>query len=336
MYTEATSLVWGALHRLWYVVPLFLCLAFLLIWSFFVSYKRVQKLVHLKHLAHLLPGSSRIKMVTRLLLKLCALLFLSIALLQPQWGKKEIVVEQEGRDVLILLDISRSMQAKDLKPSRLDFVKLKLRKLVSQMSFERIGLILFSGSAFVQCPLTADYKTFLMYLNHVTTESVSSGTTAIGASLRKAIEVFNRSKNRKNKLVLLVTDGEDFASDTAKMKKLIEREGITLFAWGAGSEQGAPIPVFNAQGVQVGNEKDAKGAIALTKLNEQLLQQLSQEMGGSYERITLDNGDVARTIAKISAFETEILEGRKLSEYHDRYPLFLGLSWVCLLLEWVL
>jgi Ca-activated chloride channel family protein len=228
------------------------------------------------------------------------------------------------------------MQAQDVKPNRLAFVKLKIRKLLSRLSFERVGLILFSGSAFVQCPLTADYRTFLLFLDQVTTESISSGTTAIGSAIMKAAELFNRSQNRKNKLLLLVTDGEDFASRVEEVARVIEKEKITVFSWGVGTTQGAPVPLFDSRGVMTGYAKDKTGAIATTTLNEELLQKLSSAMGGRYERVMPDDGDVERIVHALAGYEREKLEERSLVQYQERYPLFLAITWASLLLEWLI
>lgn len=328
-------LLWAALDRAWYA-PVFLIAVVLVCWGYITYARRLEVLVHHRYFKLLLPGYARWRGVLKVLLLTVAMGGLFIALLQPQWGKKEIEVTQEGRDVLIALDVSRSMLAQDVKPSRLAFTKLKVRKLLQKLSFERVGLILFSGNAFVQCPLTADYKTFQLFLDHVTPESISSGTTAIGNAINRAVEVFDRSKGRKNKLLLMVTDGEDFASDITQVVARIKKDNVTVLAWGVGSEQGAPIPVFDAYGKQQGNQKDAEGKLAITKLNPALLKQISAELEGRYEPLTLDDGDIDRIVEYVQQFEREALADRKMNQYHDRYPLFLALSWASLILEWLL
>jgi Ca-activated chloride channel family protein len=326
---------WGAPERIW-------CLPFIIVISigFWVWARRTVRmqalLAHARHVRFMMPGFAAWRMYMRAALLTIGFLGIAIALLQPQWGHKEVPVQQEGRDVLIALDVSGSMQAQDVKPNRLAFVKLKIRKLLARLSFERVGLILFSGSAFVQCPLTADYRTFLLFLDQVTTESISSGTTAIGSAIMKAAELFNRSQNRKNKLLLLVTDGEDFASRVEEVARVIEKERITVFSWGAGTTQGAPVPLFDSRGVMTGYAKDKTGTIATTKLNEELLQKLSSDMGGRYERVMPDDGDVERIVQALAGYEREKLEERSLVQYQERYPLFLAITWASLLLEWLI
>jgi len=326
---------WGALHRLWYASLFFIAVA-AVIWGYVTYRGRMKVLAHKDWAGLLLPFSCmwRVRMRTGLLIT--ALISIFIALLQPQWGRKDEVVQQEGRDVLVLLDISRSMQAQDVRPSRLAFVKLKVRKLLQQLSFERVGLILFSGTAFLQCPLTADYQTFLLFLEQVTTEVISSGTTAISSAISQAVTVFARSKKRKNRLVLLITDGEDFASNMKQVVQQVKREKLTVISWGVGSDQGAPIPVVDEHGRPQGHVKDARGNVALTKLNEPLLRHISDELGGHYEYVSVDDGDITRIARYLDRFEKEQLEERLFNQYHDRYPLFLFIAWFCLMLEWII
>lgn len=329
------TLVWGALERMW-LAPFFVVAAAAVIFGYITYRRRLKVLAHALHVRSMLPGYAPWRGATKLVLLLVAIVSLFLALLQPQWGRKEVSVQQEGRDILIALDISRSMQAKDVKPSRLSFVKLKIRKLLDKLSFERVGLILFSGSAFVQCPLTADYKTFLMFLEHVNTETISSGTTAIGTAVTKASEVFKRSKNRKNKLVLLITDGEDFVSNTKRIADQVRREGVTVLSWGVGTLEGAPVPLYDAYGRQQGHAKHKDGSLATSKLNEELLKDVSESIGGSYERVMQDDGDIVRIAEKLDQYEREHFDERNMSAYHDQYPWLLFVTWVCLAMEWLL
>lgn len=328
-------LLWAAPDRIIYLPLVILLGVAVIVWAY--NYvQRTAVLSALRHRSLIIARFAPWRIVVRAVLLIIGLSMIMIALLQPQWGRKEIEIAQEGRDVLIALDISGSMQAQDIKPSRLSFVKLKVRKLLERLSFERVGLILFSGNAFVQCPLTADYQTFLMFLDQVTTESISSGTTAISSAVTKAADLFNRSQNRKHKLLLLITDGEDFTSNADQLSQLIAKEKITVFAWGVGTPQGAPVPLYDSRGVMIGNAKNKDGSIAMTVLNEQLLQDISHKIGGHYERVMQDDSDLVRIAQSLDLYEREQLEERRVSHYEDRYPLFLAVAWGCLLLEWLL
>ena len=261
-----------------------------------------------------------------------AMFFLFIAILQPQWHKKEETIQQEGRNILIMLDISRSMLAQDLKPNRLEFVKLKLKALLQKLDSERVGLILFSGSAFLQCPLTSDFSTFSMFLDQVDVESISSGTTAIDAALQKMIQTFQQNQNYKNKLALLVTDGEDFSLNLKTVQKNAQQENIKIFALGVGTPEGAPIPKLNSSG----HETDENGQIALSRLNENLLQNICNSVDGKYVRTTQNDSDIDYIASLVQKFEKESFGDKKLSLYQDQYPWFLGTSWFFMALEWIL
>jgi Ca-activated chloride channel family protein len=310
------------------------------IWLSIKNYKKIkvsaQKLVHPANQKIILAGFSIKKHLLKTIFLCTALISIFFALLQPQWGKKEINVAQEGRDLLIALDISRSMLAKDLKPSRLEFTKLKIRKLLQKLDFERVGLILFSGSAFLQCPLTADHAAFLMFLDQVDVETIASGTTAIDSAISKSISVFEQSKDRKNKLVLLASDGEDFSLNLQGVKTKAAENEIKVFALGVGTLQGAPIPKFDRNGKPAGHETDEKGEIAISALNEKILEELSQNLGGDYFKITYDDSDLNQFLKKIKSFEKEKFEDKKISYYQDQYPWLLALAFIMLLLEWIL
>ena len=326
---------WAGIDRIIYL-PIFVIFSFLIIRNYLRIRRSTNLLVHPKQTSTIFKHFSLRKNLIKTILLISGLFFIFLALLQPQWGKQSQHITQEGRDLLIVLDISRSMQAQDMKPSRLDFAKLKIRNLLSRLHFDRVGLILFSGSAFVQCPLTVDQSAFLMFLDHVDTEVISSGTTAFDTALNKAMEVYGDTVGRKNKAVLLVTDGEDFSSNLQSAKQKAIEQNIKVLALGIGSTQGAPIPIFDHQGNQIGHEKDEHGVIALTKLNEPLLQSLCQELNGIYYRAHYDDGDIDGLVSVIKKFEKEKFMDRKVSRYHDQYPWLLGLAWIVLLLEWLL
>ena len=165
-------------------------------------------------------------------------LALFIAALRPQWGQKEVVIKQEGRDLFIALDVSRSMLATDCTPNRLAVAKQKIKQLVPLLGCERIGLILFSGSAFIQCPLTVDYQAFNMFLDSVDAETISSGTTDLAQPIYKALDAYRQMPNKTTKLLAIFTDGEDFSSNIAHCKQQIWDENLRVFTVGVGRLMG--------------------------------------------------------------------------------------------------
>ena len=329
-----TFINWAGSDRFVYL-PLFIVPIVLIIWYAFRQRNALKQLAgaHRRLLLHNLAGW---RTLTKAWLLCAGLVAIFIALLQPQWGKQEQNIIQEGRDLLVLLDISGSMRAKDLKPSRLDLAKLKIRALLGKLTCERVGLIIFSGSAILQCPMTSDYPAFLMFLDNVDTESIASGTTALDTALEKAMATFKHIGSAKHKLVFLLTDGEDFSTNLTGIQQAAAREHITLMTLGIGSPEGAPIPKLDHHGNQVGHETDETGAIALSKLNEEKLRTITKDLHGKYLRANYDDGDIASMVKYVQSFEKTRYEDKRLSLFHDQYPWFLGAAWLLLALEWLL
>lgn len=326
---------WAGFDRV-IMVPLVVGIIFLLLRSLRERLRVAALLSHPSHEGMFLKNFSARKERYKFALGSIGLVLLFLALLLPQWGKREEIVAQEGRDLLIVLDISRSMLAQDMRPNRLMFAKLKIRTLLSKLKAERVGLILFSSSAFVHCPLTNDYAAFLLFLEQVEVEQFSLGTTAIDNALLEAVKLFGQAQGRKNKLVALMTDGEDFSQNLDEVKRVSAEEGITLFALGVGTAEGAPVPKFDRAGNQIGHETDAQGSIAMTKLNEELLSTITQELHGRYIRLRPDDGDIDELVSIVQQYEKEQFAEQKISQYEHQYHWFLLGAFFCILLEWLL
>ncbi len=265
-----------------------------------------------------------------------ALIFLNGALLRPQWHEQAHTVVQNGRDILIALDISRSMLATDCHPNRLAYARTKIKQLLTKLPSERVGLILFSGSACMQCPLTTDYSAFTMFLDQVDAETISSGSTALDAAIEQALRAFQSAPERKNKLLVIFTDGEDFSTNLSHLKKEAQEQGLRIFTMGAGTHEGAPIPLYDGEGNQIGHQKDAKGKVVISQLNEGILHSLATDVGGTYILCTKDATDVHKLIERIIRFEKERFEDKQIAQFDDKYHYFVLVSLCCLLLEWIL
>ncbi|KKP35673.1 MAG: von Willebrand factor type A [candidate division TM6 bacterium GW2011_GWF2_32_72] len=327
---------WGSANNLIFSPILFLIFIILLF-----GYRKRKTIAHLlcapKNFKKFLIGFSKTKALAKFIFNLVGFIFLFVALLSPQWGENEENVEQEGRDLFIALDVSRSMLAKDLKPDRLEFAKQKIKRLLEMLSAERVGLILFSGSTFIQCPLTTDYSSFFMYLDQIDAETISSGTTALDAAIKKALEAFKKSSNeRKNKLLVLFTDGEDFSSNLRGVKQEAIDQGMTIFAVGVGTPEGAPVPILDKEGNQVGNEQDSNGRVVISRLNEGILSNLAKDSGGIYIRAIQNDSDLSKIVKGVSKFEKERFENKKVKKLQEQYPWFVMVSFVCFLIEWLL
>ena len=291
--------------------------------------KSVQGKVFLKH-------ASFTRTSIKSLLWAAALFCIIATLMHPSWNKQEETVVQEGRDLFIAFDISASMLATDLSPNRLEFAKSKIRTLVNALPSERIGLILFSGSSFIQCPLTRDRNAFFMYLNQVDSSTIASGSTALDTAIEQALVAFNQIGSQKNKLLVIFTDGEDFSHNLSSLKHKAQEQNLTIFTIGIGTAIGSPIPLIDQYGKQAGHLKDKQGNIIITHLNDELLQNLAQDLGVIYLHASSDNTDVNQLVSLVMQREKEKREEKTFGQLQEQYPYFLLVSLVLLLIEWLL
>ena len=330
------NIVWAAPGALWYVIGILISVFCIALYRT-VRVKNVLPLLgSLNTRKRLLLNFSMKKIWIKMMLFLIGVFAIAVTLLHPQWDKKDEVVTQHGRDLIIALDISRSMLAQDCKPSRLECAKAKIKELVKRLSCERVGLLLFSGSAFMQCPLTSDYSSFYLFLDQVDTETIASGTTAFDQAILAALNVYKDVEGRKSKLLVLFTDGEDFSSNLSKIKQQVQNEKIHVFTLGVGTADGAPIPLFNNQGMQIGHMKDKKGSIVISRLNEGILTNIARDSGGTYIRMTSNDADLKSLVHHIQRFEKEKIEDKSFSRVDEQYPYFLAISFIVLMIEWFL
>ena len=334
MKTFFEHIQYASLHYAWIALPI-ICLILLVLYRHNKVNRIIALLTH--NYTHILVKNFSHK---KLLLKTTSIvvgcIFLYAALLRPQWNEKKEKVTQEGRDIFVCLDISRSMLVADCSPNRLTVAKNKIKNLLLYLAGSRVGLVLFSGSAFVQCPLTSDYDAFNLFLESVDVENISSGTTRIETALQKVIDVFNTMVGKKNKLVVIFTDGEDFSTNSTGIKNKAQQLGLSVFTVGLGTLEGAPIPLYNMQGVPTGHQKDAAHKVVISRLNENSLRDLSGQLGGTYIKSTLDEYDV-RTIADIiKKYEKEKQYDQEITQLQEQYPYFLCVSFICFIIDWLL
>lgn len=280
---------------------------------------------------------SHFRLVIKGVLLVCAAVFMFLALLQPQWGEQEDVVHQHGRDIFIALDISRSMLAQDCSPNRLVRAKEKIKKLLRGLSSDRVGLILFSGSSFVQCPLTTDYAAFNSFLDQVDAETISGGTTALDAALKQGIRQFSKIESEQSSRILVVlTDGEDFSLNLETIKQEAKEKGVYLIMLGVGTERGAPVPIVDDHGGIVGHQKDESGSVVISRLNSSLLASIARDTGGEFVYGTDNNDDLKKMVCMVERFEKHAFEDRTVKSRPEQYPYVMFLGALCLLVEWLL
>ncbi len=280
----------------------------------------------------LLPTYSKGKAVLKSGIWIFAVACLLIAASDPQIGTRLETVKETGIDIYILLDVSLSMQAQDIQPSRLDKAKLEISNLIQRLHGDRIGLIVFAGEPFVQFPLTTDYSAADLFLNAANTSSVPEQGTAIAAAINLAVKSFDYKLNSE-KVIVLFTDGEDHQGDIKGAIENAKKHGIKIFTIGLGSTQGTPIPIYNDQGQQIGFKKDDKGNIVLTRMRPETLAEIASETGGKFFQAQNGRdelGIIYDDLAKIK--KTEFGE-KRVADYEDRFYYFLAPAILLLLAE---
>ena len=253
---------------------------------------------------------------------LTGLAWLILALARPQWGASEVSVTQRGYDVVIALDISRSMLAQDVTPSRLERAKSELTSFLRRQVDGRVGLVLFAGAAFVQCPLTTDLATAEIFLQMAAPDMISAQGTALASALRVSREVLQSGRGAHEagsfQAVLLVTDGEDLEGDWEQEAQACRRDGITVIPVGVGEESGGLVPLADEQGRPAGFLRDADGGLVLSRLDLASLDRLAAIAGGSTFRVGLDGLAGERLRAVLERLGKRDFEQRQVTRWQER------------------
>jgi Ca-activated chloride channel homolog len=283
----------------------------------------------------LFPSFSGLKNTVKFSIIIISLIFLIVAAANPQIGTKMEEVKQTGIDVFILLDVSLSMQAEDIKPNRLEKAKFQIASLINRLRGDRIGLVIFSGEAYVQFPLTTDYSAANLFLSAVDFNSVPQPGTAIASAISLALKSFSKDTPTE-KVIIIITDGEDHEGDINSVVKEANDSGVKIFTIGLGSTSGAPIPVYNARGIQTGFKKDKEGNTVLTKLDEETLKQIAASGTGDYFRGSNYEDHLDKIYEDLSELDKAEFGVKKVTDYEDRFYYFLAPAIFLLLFEFFL
>jgi Ca-activated chloride channel family protein len=254
-----------------------------------------------------------------------------IAMLGPSFGGGKKEVKSIGKDIMICIDLSKSMDAFDIQPSRLEKIKFEMKKLVAAFNSDRIGIIIFSSEAFMQCPLTYDQNALNLFIETMNTNLVPASGTDFGPPLQLAVKKMkdetNHSGQAKSKVIILISDGEDFGEDTNEVVREVEDENIKLFTLGVGTTKGGNI--YAASGLK----KDRNGNVVVSKLNTKELKEIANNADGQYFEINDSKNDVSRLINTITKIEGELREARYVDVTANKYFYFLAAALVLLLLD---
>ena len=309
-----------------FTVPVVLLPAYL--WCFWRKAKTLRILANSEMLRKINTSVSLKKQIFKAFLLVAAFISIVAALTEPKWNPQAQKIKRKGRDVVILLDTSRSMLAEDIKPSRLERSKIAITDLMETLKGDRIAIVTFAGNSVIKCPLTQDYAFVRMALADISSESTSRGGTMIGDAIRKAVEeVFDR-KSREYKDVILITDGEDHESFPVQAAEKAASEGIRIIAIGLGDEdQGSRIPITGPDGEK--SFLKYEGREVWSRLDGDTLRKVVYATeGGKYLSVepgtTLDLGEIYEKL--IAPAEKRELESVTMTRYDEKFQVFLALG----------
>jgi Ca-activated chloride channel family protein len=267
----------------------------------------------------------------KLFLRTLFFALLITAILGPSFGGSKKEVKSVGKDIMVCVDLSKSMDAFDIQPTRLEKVKNELKKVVAAFSSDRLGVIIFGSEAFMQCPLTFDQNALNLFIETLNTGLVPVGGTDFGPPLKMALDKLGEDEGKgtdtKSKVIILISDGEDFGQQTDETVNEIDDRDIRLFALGVGTEKGGNI--YAGTGVK----KDRQGNAVVSKLNSRSLRSIADKTGGQYFEINENRNDVSRLINTIENIEGQLRDTRMVDVTANKYFYFLMFATVLLLLD---
>ena len=260
-------------------------------------------------------------------LTIIGLLFLIFSAAGPQIGTRVAPIERKGVDLVFAVDVSESMNAQDIKPSRLEKAKFEISQIINQLNGDRIGIIVFAGSSHLYLPLTSDYEASQLFLDALDTKMIPNQGTDLSTALKTAMNVFN-NEDDKFKVMVLVTDGEDHEGEAIELASTALNNGIITHAVGVGTVKGSLIPINN--GSSNNYKRNKNGTLITSKLNENTLIELASAGGGIYSRFNNRDSKYKEIMSAIDNMEKRSIETHIYSEYEDRYQFFATISFLLL------
>ncbi|MBO5817035.1 MAG: VWA domain-containing protein [Paludibacteraceae bacterium] len=279
--------------------------------------------------AQLMPDASKSRPLWKFGLSLLAFALLIIAAARPQYGQSEKTVKRQGIEVVVALDISNSMLAEDVAPNRLARAKQMLAKMMDKMVDDKVGLVVFAGDAFTQLPITCDYVSAKMFLNKISPNLIATQGTAIKVALQKSIASFGDMSQEVGRAIVIITDGENHEGGALEMAEKARELGIQVFVVGIGKPEGAPIPILGTNDFI----KDRSGQVVVSRLNEDMCQQIAQAGNGVYVRCDNTNTALRALEKELDEIATAELESTVYADYNEQYQSFVLLALLLLVVE---
>lgn len=310
------------------VIPI---LAFAQLWFTIKKKKALKRFGNPELLTQLMPDVSPYRPMVKFYILLLALASLIFVMAAPQFGTRIQNVQRKGIEIIIALDVSNSMNAKDLEPSRLERAKQTVARLTDRLINDRIGLIVFAGQAYTQIPITTDYASAKMFLANITTNIVPIQGTAIGSAINLATQSFTEIED-VNRAIIVITDGENHEDDAVGAAKNAAKNGIKVYTVGMGSTKGSPIPMGGA-----GNFlRDNQGNVVITKINETMLTEIANAGNGQYIRANNIRAGINNLMDELSELEKSEFETKVYTDFEDQFQILAILALILLLLDFVI
>ncbi|MGA2138146.1 MAG: VWA domain-containing protein [Verrucomicrobiia bacterium] len=307
-------------------------LAVFLVWAFRARRRALARFASQPLLQRLAESVRPVARRWKAVLIVTAVTLAALALTQPRWGFEWREVKHKGVDVFVLLDVSKSMLTEDVRPNRLTQAKYAVQDLLEKLRGDRIGLVAFAGTAFVQCPLTVDYEAFRLTLKDADTRIIPRGGTAIGTAIRTALKAFEAGEGR-DRAIVLITDGEETESDALAAADEAAKAGVKMYAIGVGTAEGELIPV-REDGKPMEFLKDREGKVVKSRLDEETLKQLALKTGGIYVRSAAGDFGIDTIYDKgIAQLQRKEYEARLQKQYFERFQWPLGIAFALLVVE---
>lgn len=282
----------------------------------------------------LMPDASRFRYNLKFILMMAATALLIIALAGPQFGSRLVDVQQKGMEIVFTLDVSNSMMAEDILPSRLERAKQELSKLMDRLDNDRVGLIVFAGEAYTQIPITSDIQSAKMFFTGITTDMVTRQGTAIGEAIDLASNSFSPQQD-VGKAIIVISDGENHEGDVMEACRKAVDKNIKIFTIGMGQSQGARIPVstgpYNRDFL-----RDRDGNFVVTKLNDEMLIQIAQAGNGQYFRASAPSMGLNEIVRELEDMDQSEITSQIYEEYEEQFPYFVWISLFVLILDFLI
>jgi Ca-activated chloride channel family protein len=317
------------LHLLW-LIPALIVL--------FALYKNWQKRARLRWgdaplLNQMTEGKSRFTPSLKLLYACLAIAFLALGLANPQVGTKMETVKRQGVDLVFALDVSASMLAEDVAPSRLEKAKYLIAKSLEELGGDRVGIIAYAGKAYPLCPITTDYSAAKLALSSASPDFIPTPGTALEEALEYSLSYFD-PESPASKVLVVISDGEDHDENWKEFVGQLNERGIKVLAVGLGTAKGGPIPIKTGSNI-IGYKKDENGEVVITRQNDEVLRDLASQTNGSYVSGSNTSGTLEALKKTLSGLEKADIEERVFTDYDDQFQWFLAIAFALLLLELV-